>query len=1421
MFDSSKKNQKNKNNKIIDISEPKNKNNNNSIKPNKRIIVSKRTKNKQKGNYILENTIGEGAFAKVKLGKHIITGEKVAIKILPKQNISSNSNDNSSNNINKIQKEINILRRLHHKNIIQLYEIIETKNNLYIVMEYCEGKELFDYIVKRKHLTEREACRYFQQIINGVEYLHLCNITHRDLKPENILLDNKKRIRISDFGLSGIGQDYDSLLSTPCGTPLYAPPEMLRGEKYNGVYSDIWSCGIILYTMLVGDLPYADSKEKIIYQNIMTHNYYYPDTMSDDAVDLIEHMLKINPKERYGFKEIKAHPWFNLITPKLRPGVINNIHKIPVDEWILDKIEKMGYDRNLCKKSVLENNYDSLMAIYLLTLKQSIKEGKESISDLFSDEYLKYINDYKNWIDTSKINNPLYNEYNILNNPLNDISDENININLGIDNMDTFTDSDIYLNTLDNNFENDNLNLNNISNEEKIDFINILKRKSEDIGSYLNNESFNVRGSLNKRLTLKNSIIKEMKDVSEVNNINNNNNKSFESSNVSSTIVMEEEKPLKIETELTLDNTNRVHKNTLKKEKKNQINKNKALISLKTEMDKFKINPENNNKKINLDEIIQKRILIKQNTQKINQSKVYPNQIKMKDEKRNSIISNKDDKLDNISNKNIEDNKINEIKNIIKEKISNNIGNQNNNTYLPNNNKIEDNEYSDKMLNDNLDNLMTSSNLILTPSGRYNDYNSESKTFFSKDENINISINSGNNNILNISKKTSNNIKNLNLNLNNISKISDNKSKKYSYISKTRRNSKSPINVRNIKKNKKDNIILLTEPIDIKEKNKLKKEIEDDLIKFNNDLKLIDDMSKTKFVKYENNPNININEDLGIFNMQVFADKFIRNTIFKNYLLRNNKESKHEIGDKFYILEKYKNAIGLIEKLKNKIFMDKLSNFNFYTFDKYLQDDDDKIISSHLLKNKKFASFIKKAKETIYNNAGTINKRSYSKNNTYIFSNGILNQNNINLKMRSKTPKCQLNSIIMNQTHNGFHSNKYKRYNALYKTKKMSYLTKNAKKGNVNSILFKNLSPDYINRTNIHKYSHSIEVSKSRSKNRDSSINSIKNKSVRKRLLFKNNMYLTENNFKNKNNSIKKYNSYYVKNFQLDYNNSNSSIDSIIIEENNDSNNPTKKLNLKTIILNDTSIIPSQKKHNVLNLKLENKEKKNKAIYYNNIINSINIQNNSDKKMKKITCHDNSINDKRVRNKTIDKTSSKRSGLSMTPDDKKSNKYKKRIMGNKNMNLKLDSNNKTKGNFKKKYNIEKRETLSDIKSNLRLKDKSKEKEKDKDKEKEIIKAKCEVKELKENYPIDISSIFILSLDEVKIKIKKYLKKVKCSFIENENNARILRNGININLTFYTIKDFGVNNIYICFKTKGENQKNFQFIQDLLYYLHKI
>ena len=359
---------------------------------------------KKIGNYIIGETIGEGAFAKVKLGRHIPTEEKVAIKILSKERID----------INKIKKEIKILQRLKHVNIIQIYEIIETKKHLYIIMEYCSGQDLFSLIRSKHHLTEIESCKYFQQIINGVEYIHLSNITHRDLKPENILLDdNNKRIVITDFGLSILSEKYNNELTTPCGTLSYAPPEILLGNKYNGIYSDIWSCGIILYVMLVGNLPCEEKERNLIYQNIITHNYYYPENLSSDAIDLLEHLLKIKPEERYSFDEIKAHPWFNLNKVKLNLGLLSLVHKIPIDSRILEKAQNLGYDKQKVEESVIKSKYNSYSAVYYLILKKFKREGIDSVSDLFSQEYINYLKNYKNWNDLWKINDPLYKDYEI------------------------------------------------------------------------------------------------------------------------------------------------------------------------------------------------------------------------------------------------------------------------------------------------------------------------------------------------------------------------------------------------------------------------------------------------------------------------------------------------------------------------------------------------------------------------------------------------------------------------------------------------------------------------------------------------------------------------------------------------------------------------------------------------------------------------------------------------------------------------------------------------------------------------------------------------------------------------------------------------------------------------------------------------
>ena len=1333
----------------------------NNIFQNERIIVSKKDKFRQKGNYILENTIGEGAFAKVKLARHIITGEKVAIKILPKQNFSfkSNSiNNNSNNNISKIHKEINILRRLHHKNIIQLYEIIETKNNLYLVMEYCEGKELFDYIVKRKRLTEREACRYFQQIINGVEYLHLCNITHRDLKPENILLDNKKRVRISDFGLSGLNMSYDSKLSTLCGTPLYAPPEMLKGEKYDGVYSDIWSCGIILYTMIVGDLPYADSKEKMIYQNIITHNYYYPEFMSDDAVDLIEHMLKINPNERYGFKEIKAHPWFNLVTPKLRPGIIYNVHKIPVDEKILDIIEKMGYDRNMVKKSVLENKYDSLMAIYLLTLKQRIREGEESISDLFSDEFIKYINDYKNWIDTSKINSPLFNEYNVINAPNTDLSDENFNINMLNEDIEIISDSGRVI--IDEN-------LDNFSNGEKNDYLNIIKKQSDEIM-----ESFNNNDNGYKRLILRNSLMKEIKDIGQS---KKENNKSFDSNKFSYNNIEEEIPAISNKSILTTKNSKKIFENKLiKTEQGNKLKKYKKLVGLKTEMKKNKKTAKNKNtlhKNLNINDIIKKRIF-KQNAQKKSPSKFNP--IK------NDINQVNKSLLSPI----IFDKRINDLmeEENHKNKLNHTI-NANNRIF---NNNIEETEYIDKIFNENLIDLESDTNLLLTRSGGFQDNNSESKTFFSKDEN-NLSINSGNNNTINISKKITKEIKKINLNGSKNNNM---------FISKTSRNSAN----KKSKNKKKDNDILLTEPLDINLKNRLKEEIQKDIFKFDNDLKIIDDISKNKFIQYDNNLNsLDINENIGLFNIQNFADKLIKTTIFKNYLVRNNKNIKNEIENKFYILEKYKNCLGLIEKLKNKIFMEKLSNFNFYTFDLYLNDEDDKIISNKLLKDKNLSLFINKAKETLFNNSNTISKRSFSKNNSFK-SNNLLDQNYYISKIRSKTPKSQLNNIIMNHTQNYFYKQKNKKYNNnLYGSLKTSLLKKDLiNKSKDKSLFYQNYSPDIIQRKNILK--HSIDIKTNKNMNKDFSSNKIKNKSMIKRLKFRKNNYLTENKFRTTNNSIRKFN--------LD--NSNSSINSIIIEEvnNNDNNDRKNKINIRKITTNDSNKKLFLKKNNILNnnniLKTENKLKKHRKFLFNNLIQKVDIGANSDKKLLTIN-FENRIYENKFRNKTSEKITRKKD-VSLTPEIKKSMKYKKIIM-NKSLNNRKEKTQKFIDNKKASINL----NINNNKSNMIKKTINNIK----------IQNKNELKLLKDDYPIDMNCILLNNIEEVKIKIRKFFKKNKCTINEKENNIKIFKSGFNIEINCYTLKDIEINNVYLCFKLKGEIKKNnLEFINNSLLYLHK-
>ena len=372
------------------------KKNTESIQNKDQIQTQSNNKKKlNKGPYLLGEALGEGAFAKVRLATQIHIKEKCAIKIVDKRFLEN------VQDIQRLRKEIKILKKIRHKNIIQLYDIMESKTNLYFVMEYCKGGELFDFIVKKKKLTEKEACVFFHQIINGVEYLHNQGIIHRDLKPENLLLDEKNQIKISDFGLSTFFTK-DNFLQTACGTPSYAPPEMLEGLQYNGEASDIWSCGIILYAMLCGSLPFTESKEDIIVEKIKKHEYKIPDYLSKEAQDILNHILKINPIERYTIESIKKHPWFNIVKPHLIKGISVDYIKIPVDDKILEMVKNYGFNPDECRDLLLKNKFCSLTSIYYLCLKKYVKEGGKSISDLESDLFEEYINNPENYINKNE-----------------------------------------------------------------------------------------------------------------------------------------------------------------------------------------------------------------------------------------------------------------------------------------------------------------------------------------------------------------------------------------------------------------------------------------------------------------------------------------------------------------------------------------------------------------------------------------------------------------------------------------------------------------------------------------------------------------------------------------------------------------------------------------------------------------------------------------------------------------------------------------------------------------------------------------------------------------------------------------------------------------------------------------------------------
>lgn len=178
----------------------------------------------------------------------------------------------------------------------------------YLVLEHVSGGELFDYLVKKGRLTPKEARKFFRQIISALDFCHCHSICHRDLKPENLLLDEKNNIKIADFGMASL-QPAGSMLETSCGSPHYACPEVIRGEKYDGRKADVWSCGVILYALLVGALPFDDDNLRQLLEKVKRGVFHIPHFVPPDCQALLRGMIEVNPDKRLTLSEINRHPW--------------------------------------------------------------------------------------------------------------------------------------------------------------------------------------------------------------------------------------------------------------------------------------------------------------------------------------------------------------------------------------------------------------------------------------------------------------------------------------------------------------------------------------------------------------------------------------------------------------------------------------------------------------------------------------------------------------------------------------------------------------------------------------------------------------------------------------------------------------------------------------------------------------------------------------------------------------------------------------------------------------------------------------------------------------------------------------------------------------------------------------------------------
>ncbi|XP_061697807.1 serine/threonine-protein kinase SIK1 [Syngnathoides biaculeatus] len=331
----------------------------------------------QVGFYEIIRTLGKGNFAVVKLAKHKVTKTQVAIKIIDKTRLNPS-------NLEKIYREVQIMKLLNHPHIIKLYQVMETKDMLYIVTEYAKNGEMFDHLTSNGRMSEAEARKKFWQILTAVDYCHRHHIVHRDLKTENLLLDANMNIKLADFGFGNFYNGGEPL-STWCGSPPYAAPEVFEGKEYEGPQLDIWSLGVVLYVLVCGSLPFDGPSLPALKQRVTEGRFRIPFFMSQDCENLIRKMLVVDPAKRISVAQIKQHRWM-LADPLAAHQTLShsltdyNSNLGDYSEPVLGIMNTLGIDRQRTIESLQSSSYNHFSAIYYLLLERVKEHRNQQLS---------------------------------------------------------------------------------------------------------------------------------------------------------------------------------------------------------------------------------------------------------------------------------------------------------------------------------------------------------------------------------------------------------------------------------------------------------------------------------------------------------------------------------------------------------------------------------------------------------------------------------------------------------------------------------------------------------------------------------------------------------------------------------------------------------------------------------------------------------------------------------------------------------------------------------------------------------------------------------------------------------------------------------------------------------------------------------